>query len=102
VPLSVSRLRFPVAGFLHALRHANGPSLTNSIENHQSLRVFKTRRIQSPTGDRRPETGSWQLHVAVCFIDWFRVLGFMLKPGVETKAARDVATRVANPPKKTP
>jgi endo-1,4-beta-xylanase len=32
------------------------------------------------------------------FIDWFRDLGFLDKPGVETKAAKDVAARVANPP----
>ena len=39
--------------------------------------------------------GTWQFR----FIDWFRDLGFLQKPGVETKAARDVATRVANPPR---
>ncbi|MEO7190191.1 MAG: alpha/beta hydrolase [Vicinamibacterales bacterium] len=39
--------------------------------------------------------GTWQDR----FVDWFRDLGFMGKPGVETKAARDVATRVANPPR---
>ena len=39
--------------------------------------------------------GTWQFR----FIDWFRDLGFLQKPGIETKAARDVATRVANPPK---
>ena len=38
--------------------------------------------------------GTWQFR----FIDWFRDLGFLQKPGVETKAARDVATRVATPP----
>jgi acetyl esterase/lipase len=38
--------------------------------------------------------GTWQYR----FIDWFRDLGFLQKPGVETKAARDVATHVANPP----
>jgi endo-1,4-beta-xylanase len=32
--------------------------------------------------------GTWQFR----FIDWFRDLGFLQKPGVETKAARDVAT----------
>ena len=32
------------------------------------------------------------------FIDWFRDLGFLDKPGVETKAARDVAAFVASPP----
>lgn len=31
--------------------------------------------------------GTWQFR----FIDWFRDLGFLGKPGVETKAARDVA-----------
>ncbi len=39
--------------------------------------------------------GTWQLR----FIDWFRDLGFLQKPGVETKAARDVASYVANPPR---
>jgi hypothetical protein len=38
--------------------------------------------------------GTWQHR----FIDWFRDIGFMQKPGVETKAALDVANRVANPP----
>lgn len=39
--------------------------------------------------------GTWQYR----FIDWARDLGFLLKPGVETKAAKDVATFVANPPR---
>jgi acetyl esterase/lipase len=34
--------------------------------------------------------GTWQMR----FIDWFRDLGFLGKPGVETKAARDVAAHV--------
>lgn len=38
--------------------------------------------------------GTWQYR----FIDWFRELGFLEKSGVETKAARDVAARVAKPP----
>jgi endo-1,4-beta-xylanase len=38
--------------------------------------------------------GTWQNR----FIDWFRDLGFLQKPGVETKAAKDVATYVAQPP----
>ena len=32
------------------------------------------------------------------FVDWFRDLGFLGTPGVETKAARDVMARVAAPP----
>jgi acetyl esterase/lipase len=39
--------------------------------------------------------GTWQFR----FIDWVRDLGFLQKPGVETKAARDTAARVANPPR---
>ncbi len=38
--------------------------------------------------------GTWQAR----FVDWFRDLGFLQKPGVETKAARDVAAFVAQPP----
>ena len=34
--------------------------------------------------------GTWQFR----FIDWFRDLGFLQKPGIETKAARDVTTFV--------
>ena len=40
--------------------------------------------------------GTWQYR----FIDWFKDLGFLQKPGVETKAAKDVATYVAQPPRK--
>jgi len=39
--------------------------------------------------------GTWQYR----FIDWFRDLGFLQKPGVETKAARDVADYVSHPPR---
>ncbi len=39
--------------------------------------------------------GTWQFR----FIDWFRDLGFLQKPGVETKAARAAAARAANPPR---
>jgi endo-1,4-beta-xylanase len=37
--------------------------------------------------------GTWQFR----FIDWFRDLGFLGKPGVETKAAKDVAAHAAAP-----
>ncbi len=37
--------------------------------------------------------GTWQFR----FIDWFRDLGFLAKPGVETKAAKDIATYLATP-----
>jgi endo-1,4-beta-xylanase len=38
--------------------------------------------------------GTWQYR----FIDWFRDLGFLQKPGVETKAALDVEAYVRQPP----
>jgi len=38
--------------------------------------------------------GTWQYR----FIDWFRDLGFLQKPGVETKAAKDVAAFVSSQP----
>jgi endo-1,4-beta-xylanase len=37
--------------------------------------------------------GTWQNR----YIDWFRDLGFLQKPGVETKAARDIATYITQP-----
>jgi endo-1,4-beta-xylanase len=38
--------------------------------------------------------GTWQYR----FIDWFRDLGFLQKPGVETKAAKDIAAYLSRPP----
>jgi endo-1,4-beta-xylanase len=35
--------------------------------------------------------GSWQNR----FIDWFRDLGFLQRPGIETKSARDTALFVS-------
>ncbi len=37
--------------------------------------------------------GTWQLR----FVDWFRDLGFLDKPGLETKAAKDVAAFLTQP-----
>jgi endo-1,4-beta-xylanase len=42
--------------------------------------------------------GTWQFR----FIDWFRELGFLQKPGVETKAAKDIATYMSQPPRGGP
>ena len=39
--------------------------------------------------------GTWQYR----FIDWARDLGFLQKPGIETRAAKDVAAYVAKPPR---
>lgn len=37
--------------------------------------------------------GTWQYR----FVDWFRELGFLQKPGVETKAAKDIAAYISQP-----
>ena len=51
-------------------------------------------RMTGGLTDRRDTPfGTWQYR----FIDWFRDLGFLQKPGVETKAARDVAAFVSQP-----
>ena len=39
--------------------------------------------------------GTWQDR----YIDWFRDLGFLQKPGVETKAMRDMAAFLKQPPR---
>ncbi|MFO0807186.1 MAG: alpha/beta hydrolase fold domain-containing protein [Gemmataceae bacterium] len=39
--------------------------------------------------------GTWQHR----FIDWFRDLGFLQSPGVETKAAKDLAAYIKMPPR---
>ena len=41
--------------------------------------------------------GTWQYR----FIDWFRDLGFLQKPGVETKAAKDIAAFLSQPARPT-
>jgi endo-1,4-beta-xylanase len=53
-------------------------------------------RMSAGLGDKNGiPFGKWQDR----FIDWFRDLGFLQKPGVETKAAREVAAFVAQPPR---
>ncbi len=42
--------------------------------------------------------GAWQYRM----VDWMRDVGFFGKPGVETKAAKDVADYVKNPPRMGP
>lgn len=42
--------------------------------------------------------GTWQLR----FNEWFRDLGFLQKPNIETKAAKDIATFLTQPPPSMP
>ncbi|HUR46281.1 MAG TPA: alpha/beta hydrolase fold domain-containing protein [Candidatus Saccharimonadales bacterium] len=41
--------------------------------------------------------GTWQER----YMEWFRDLGFLQKPGLETKAAKDIATFITQPPPRT-
>jgi endo-1,4-beta-xylanase len=50
-------------------------------------------RMSAGLANRNIPFGSWQDR----FIDWFRDLGFLQKPGVETKAARDLAAFLSQP-----
>jgi len=52
-------------------------------------------RMNAGLGNRNLPFGTWQDR----FIDWFRDLGFLQKSGVETKAARDIAAFVSQPPR---
>jgi acetyl esterase/lipase len=52
-------------------------------------------RMNAGLGNRNIPFGTWQDR----FIDWFRDLGFLQKSGVETKAARDIAVFVSQPPR---
>jgi acetyl esterase/lipase len=56
-----------------------------------------TRMSGGLTDRRGTPFGTWQYR----FIDWFRDLGFLEKPGLETKAARDIATFLTQPPPRT-
>lgn len=53
-----------------------------------------TRMTGGLTDRNHTPFGTWQYR----FVDWFRDLGFLQKPGVETKAAKDVAVFVTQPP----
>ena len=50
-------------------------------------------RMSAGLANRNIPFGTWQDR----FIDWFRDLGFLQKPGVETKAAKDVAVFASQP-----
>src|SRR6185295_11551001 len=52
-------------------------------------------RMNAGLANRNLPFGSWQDR----FIDWFRDLGFLQKPGVETKAARDITAFLSQPPR---
>jgi endo-1,4-beta-xylanase len=68
--------------------YANGRHPGDALPDGSRMSGGLTDRNNTPFG-------TWQVR----FIDWFRDLGFLQKPGIETKAARDVAAYAAQPPK---
>ncbi len=61
---------------------------------HPGDRLSDGSRMGGGLGDRAGiPFGTWQER----FIDWFRDLGFLQKPGLETKAARDIAAHLQRP-----
>jgi len=66
--------------------YANGRHPGDALPDGSHMTGGLTDRNDTPYG-------TWQFR----FIDWFRDLGFLQKPGVETKAAKDIATYLAQP-----
>jgi endo-1,4-beta-xylanase len=63
---------------------------------HPGQALSDGRRMTAGLTDRNGMPfGTWQYR----FIDWFRDLGFLEKPGVETRAAKDIATYLSQPAK---
>jgi hypothetical protein len=56
---------------------------------------YGAKQSGGPTGKHDTPFGTWQNR----FIDWYRDLGFLGKPGVETRAARDVAGYASRSPR---
>jgi endo-1,4-beta-xylanase len=68
--------------------YAQGKHPGDKLEDGSSMSGGLTDRNDTPYG-------TWQFRM----IDWMKNLGLLQKPGVETKAARDVKNYVANPPR---
>ncbi|KAG5717366.1 hypothetical protein E4T56_gene6454 [Termitomyces sp. T112] len=93
------------SGDTSALRRRNETDVVNSFDEDALFAGGNGRHRGDalPDGSRQSggltdrgdiPLGTWQAR----FVDWFRDLGFLQKPGVETKAASDVAAFVATPP----
>jgi len=66
--------------------YANGRHPGDALPDGSRMSGGLTDRNDTPYG-------TWQFR----FIDWFRDLGFLQKPGVETKAAKDIAAYLSRP-----
>jgi len=83
--------------YFSAMLHAGIPNVEMHIYGngrHPGEMLSDGTRMSAGLADRNGMPfGTWQDR----FIDWFRDLGFLQRPGLETKAARDTATFIAQP-----
>jgi len=85
--------------FFSGMLHAGIPNVEMHIYGngrHPGEQLSDGTRMNAGLGNRNLPFGTWQDR----FIDWFRDLGFLQRPGVETKAARDIAVFLTQPPPK--
>jgi endo-1,4-beta-xylanase len=82
--------------YLAAMLRAGIPNVEMHIYGngrHPGELLGDGNRMSAGLGDRNGiPIGTWQAR----FIDWFRDLGFLQKPGIESKAQRDVAAFARN------
>src|SRR6185436_12289457 len=85
--------------YLAAMLRASIPNVEMHIYGngrHPGEVMSDGSRMSAGLGDRNGiPIGKWQDR----FIDWFRDLGFLQKPGMETKAARDIVAFINQPPR---
>jgi endo-1,4-beta-xylanase len=83
--------------YLSAMLHAGVPNVEMHIYGngrHPGEQLSDGSRMAGGLNNRNGMPfGTWQDR----FIDWFHDLGFLQKPGMETKAARDIAAFVNRP-----
>jgi hypothetical protein len=82
--------------FFRALLNVGTPNVEMHIYGngrHPGQPLSDGSRMNAGLANRNLPFGSWQDR----FIDWVRDLGFLQKPGIETKAVRDIAAYM-NPP----
>jgi acetyl esterase/lipase len=85
--------------YFAAMLHAGIPNIEMHVYGngrHPGEPLSDGTRMNAGLGNRSLPFGTWQDR----FIDWFRDLGFLQKPGTETKAARDIAVFLTQPPPK--
>lgn len=85
--------------YLGAMLRASVPNVEMHLYGngrHPGEQLSDGSRMSAGLADRHGMPfGKWQDR----FIDWFRDLGFLQPPGVETKAARDIAAFLSHPPR---